>query len=372
MPMSEEIRARLVAAGALDPMAADVSLRVQALEKLLDLGASPEELIEHSSDLGYVASRLVNGAQPTMTRRELAERCGLPPTLVDRLFLAAGIPDVGIDTPWANEGDVPMLQTFAAASAIFGEDTTMQLARVVGVSTGRIAGAVASAYRTAVAPRAADADPSGLAAVESNVELAELLPTFMSAVEHLLRRHIVASTRPSTEAAAAGYDSARLCVAFVDLVGSTALAEQLSTAELSVVLTEFESMACDLVVQADGRVVKLIGDEIMFTNENPARGVRTVLAIQAALRAHARLPAARAGVATGDVLTRDGDCFGPTVNLAARLVAVAAPDEALVDEITREDAAIAGVQATTLGPRDVRGFTQPVNVAVIRADGSAV
>src|SRR3954447_4459396 len=73
--IDEKLWADLVGAGVTDPGADYAARRKRALELLIGLGATVEELKEHASDLGYVAARIVNGAQPTMTRRQLAERC---------------------------------------------------------------------------------------------------------------------------------------------------------------------------------------------------------------------------------------------------------------------------------------------------------
>jgi adenylate cyclase len=229
-----------------------------------------------------------------------------------------------------------------------------------------MADAIASAYRTAVASQAAEIDPTGLTLVESNIQLAELLPTFMTAVEQLLRRHIVTATKPMTDAASLGYDSSRLCVGFVDLVGSTALAQRLEMTELSAALSEFETVACDAVVGNGGRVVKLIGDEIMFTDVTPDSAVHTALAIGAELRQHPGLPAVRAGLAYGDVLIRDGDCFGPTVNLAARLAGVAQADQIIVDASTAGNLAEKDLEVEQQGERRLKGFATPVTTFTVQ------
>ncbi|MGC1799818.1 MAG: adenylate/guanylate cyclase domain-containing protein, partial [Solirubrobacterales bacterium] len=123
----------------------------------------------------------------------------------------------------------------------------------------------------------------------------------------------------------AGYESQRMCVGFVDLDGSTVLAQRLSTRELGTVLTEFEHVAADTVTSAGGRVVKLIGDEVLYTASDEASACTIALNLATTFTDHP--VAVRAGVAGGDVLLRDGDVFGPVVNLAARAVKVAAAGE---------------------------------------------
>src|SRR2546430_20628 len=97
-------------------------------------------------------------------------------------------------------------------------------------------------------------------------EAAALMPTVNAALDILLRQHVIAARRTILgDAADAGYEIQRMCVGFVDLVGSTALAQRLSTRELGSVLTQFEHVAADSVTSAGGRVVQLIGDEVLYT-----------------------------------------------------------------------------------------------------------
>jgi adenylate cyclase len=190
-------------------------------------------------------------------------------------------------------------------------------------------------------------------------------------VELLLRRHLVNLSRPQS-GSAVGYESQYLVVGFVDLVGSTALAAALPTADLSVALSRFESTACDLVVGNGGRVVKLIGDEIMFTAPDAATGLRVARALVDAFEADPVLPPVRAGLAAGDVLTRDGDCFGPVVNLASRIVGSGDPGEILLDAAVGRagDGVGGGDTLEPLEPRALKGFAEPVPLLRVRSAAS--
>src|SRR5207302_3522276 len=118
--------------------------------------------------------------------------------VVNRLALAVGLPDPGSDLPSANDDDVAMVQTFVAAAGLFGEEAALQLARVVGTATARMADAIASTYRTSVARRAIETDTSGLSMVDANLELEALLPLFMTAVQQLLKRQVDLHSPPSS------------------------------------------------------------------------------------------------------------------------------------------------------------------------------
>jgi len=105
--------------------------------------------------------------------------------------------------------------------------------------------------------------------------------------------------------------------------------------------------------------VKLLGDEAMFVAASPAEAV----AIACALVAAPDLPELRIGLATGAVLTRGGDVFGSTVNLAARLVELAVPGQVLADPVTARGLLdLDGVAVTSIGPRHVSGFEHDIEV----------
>jgi adenylate cyclase len=119
-------------------------------------------------------------------------------------------------------------------------------------------------------------------------------------------------------------------VGFVDLVGYTALAEGLDDEELGALIEHFAALAHDTVVSAGGRIVKTIGDEVMFITEDPAVAASIALRLAEASTQDEVLPDARAGLAYGPVLSREGDYFGQVVNLASRLTELAFPRTVLV------------------------------------------
>ena len=131
-------------------------------------------------------------------------------------------------------------------------------------------------------------------------------------------------------------DLQSLSVGFVDLVGSTTLANTLEPADLAAALTHFDASSSEIVTQHGGRVIKLIGDEVMFVAADADTAADVAVALVDALDTDDVLPPARASVASGEVVARDGDYSGPIVNLAARAVTVARPSSVLVDRATRD------------------------------------
>jgi adenylate cyclase len=120
-------------------------------------------------------------------------------------------------------------------------------------------------------------------------------------------------------------------IGFVDLVGSTEVLRTLTVSELAAAVDRFELAVWDLVTAAGGRVVKLIGDEAMFVVDEPADACR----LASAMIGHPAYPV-RVGLAYGPSVALHGDYYGPTVNLAARLVAVAPPSSVLVSDAVKD------------------------------------
>src|SRR5580765_3765165 len=143
-------------------------------------------------------------------------------------------------------------------------------------------------------------------------------------LEYTWKRHlqVAARRRMVREAGAAEGDHAQ-AVGFADLVGFTALSQQLDDHELAVIVDRFEATAYDIVGSLGGRVIKMIGDEVMFAVDDVAPAVEIALSLAEAYHDDESLSDVRVGLAYGPVLEREGDLFGPTVNLASRIVSIA-------------------------------------------------
>jgi class 3 adenylate cyclase len=118
------------------------------------------------------------------------------------------------------------------------------------------------------------------------------------------------------------------------------------------------------VTSAEGRVVKLIGDEVLYTASDEASACTIALNLATTFTDRPIVPAVRAGVAGGDVLLRDGDVFGPVVNLAARAVKVAAAGEVVAPVAV---AAAARIRAQMLGRQQLKGFDDDVELCRLLA-----
>jgi adenylate cyclase len=354
--------------GLYDPTDEHAALRLELLRYLVDLGASADDLIVYRDTLPGLPAVLAIRGGPLLTVEEVGQRSGLAVEEVRRLVRAAGFPDPQPGARVLTEGLAAIAANATAVADVFGEEVQYQLLRVMGYAMARVADAVLSAFLVNVEPAARREDPVGLGVARANVEAASLLPLVAPALDLLFRQHLLAAQRTvlaDADADLVGYETQRLVVGFVDLVGSTELGEQLSLPELGAVLRTFEQLAADTITAGGGRVVKLIGDEILYTSPDAGPACSVALDLSEACDLHPLIPAVRGGLASGKVMMRDGDVFGPVVNLAARAVKAAQPGEVLV---TADLADAAGLRTESRGLRRLKGVTGDIELRhVIRS-----
>ena len=141
------------------------------------------------------------------------------------------------------------------------------------------------------------------------------------------------------------------------MAGFTTLTRRSSEAELRHVLTAFETLANEVVSEHRGQIVKTIGDEILYVADTPADTAAAALDLVERAADDDSLPALRAGVAFGEVVSRMGDVYGQTVNIASRLTSVARADSVLIDEGLYEALADDdGFVLRPMRPVSVRGY----------------
>ena len=151
-----------------------------------------------------------------------------------------------------------------------------------------------------------------------------------------------------------------VAIGFADLAGYTSLSAELDAGNLAAFVGRWEEVAYDTVARHGGRVVKTIGDEVMFAGL-AAQVARTAIALRDAA-ADAGLPPVRSGLAAGMVVARDGDFYGPVVNLASRLTEIAPAGAIYASAALHDDlAADASYAWAPLGRRDLRSIG-PVEV----------
>jgi adenylate cyclase len=254
-----------------------------------------------------------------------------------------------------------VLHSLAAAIAVFGEEAVLAFTRVLGSSLARIAEAGDAMFvRQVEGPMRAGGSTDAQVArtAREAVEVFLGVPTVMA---DLWRRHAAAALERSRAARGEGvFDRFHLAVGFADLVGFTALAARLDNAELGAAVADFEREAADRATAGGARLVKSMGDAAMIVGADTVAVAGVVADLVEFVHDHPVLTELRAALAVGDLVAREGDYYGPEVNLAARAVKEADPGEL----VTTADAAAAleaaGWAVEALGPRPLRGFDEPI------------
>jgi adenylate cyclase len=154
-------------------------------------------------------------------------------------------------------------------------------------------------------------------------------------------------------------------VAFVDLTGYTQLAASAGDHDAVRAATLLHSLALDAARVHNGRVVKLLGDGVVLRYPSAREAVSSVAALMREI-ARAGLPPAHAGIAAGPIIARDGDIYGHTVNLAARIASHASAGELLVHTDISESVKEEGFEQEDAGEASLKGIVEPVQLSRVR------
>jgi len=248
-------------------------------------------------------------------------------------------------------------------SSVLGFEPVLGLARVMGAAMSRIGDATSTVVRGRMPSMSVAVSGSEVTTARSFAAVAGIVPRVGAALDTLYRHHLE-SARMHFERTdswdVVGEGGIRVGVGFADLSGFTGMTQQMSMDNLSQLLSRFEEIAADVVADHGARLVKFLGDAVMYVAADAVTAVAVAEGLVEA--AHVRGLTARAGVTVGTVLALDGDYFGPVVNLAARLVALAEPGTIVVSDAVTERLGGRRV-AESLGPQPIRGFADPVPVS---------
>lgn len=293
------------------------------------------------------------GGERRYTRAEVAERAGVPVEHARILWRALGFADVSDDNVAFTDRDVAALQAVddLVRRGVIDEDRQLAMTRAMGQSLARLAEWQVSAITSALADdKAVVADGAG--------EMArELVPVMESLIGYVWRRQLAAAAGRALAVSPEELVARHLTVGFADLVGFTSLTRQVDETELAELVERFERVTSHTVAELGGRVIKTVGDEVMFAADEPAVAAEIAMRLSEEVGGVDGLPDLRVGLACGTVLARLGDLYGEPVNIASRLTSIARPGSVLVD---RDMAlALAGDKRWRLRrtpPRPVRGY----------------
>ncbi|HUR14192.1 MAG TPA: adenylate/guanylate cyclase domain-containing protein [Mycobacteriales bacterium] len=298
--------------------------------------------------------RVLLGAPMTLTRGDVLARVDLPEGLVLDVWAALGFPEVPDGVVAFTELDVQALEDSAAllATGVVDAATWLVMARTMGQSLARLAEAQLDVFRKVAADLdVTDATGAALGAAGLAVPRIEALLMFV------WRRQFAAAVQRALAFERSPDELASLTVGFVDLVDYTKSSRAWDPVRLEQTLEVFERGVSLRVTAVGGRVVKTLGDGVLFTTPSPRGAVEVALETVEAHAADEEMPTVRAGLATGAVLERLGDVYGEAVNLASRLCDEARPSSVLVDRVAAgalgddEDLSVRQLER-----RPVRGF----------------
>ncbi len=344
--------------------------RVRAVMAMRSPGISLDQLVEafkermftlQPMDQLYPVPSIVTDTTPA----ELGAELGMAEQDVIRLMIAAGFPAPVAGAPM-REDDIRLVRGLVAGGrALGGDEVVARFARTYGDAARRAADSGVAMFSENVNSPVVEARLDEDERIAVNQLAGDLMRSSEVLLGELYRRHLehtlmrlwavtaetfldqlgIRPARPETHG-----------LAFIDLTGYTALTEAGGdevAVRLAARLAEIAESAAAL---HNGRIVKLMGDGVMLHFEDGTTAVRGALALVQMI-ADSELPAAHAGVHQGPVIERDGDYFGATVNLAARVAAQAQPGEVLTTSAVA-GAPVAGLQFEPVGRRDLKGAGQ--------------
>ncbi|MDT5049822.1 MAG: hypothetical protein QOG75_5722 [Mycobacterium sp.] len=340
---------------------ADARARAGLIDYLTGLGFTADEMVEaerHGRLFGLAGDGLLWSGPQIYTLRTAADSIGVALADVEHGWAMLGLTVADPDTPALSQADVDGLATWVAMRTQMGNDAADGFLRVLGSNVARVAEAISSMIRAARPNMWLGHTGDELATAQAYREAAQFVPRIGGMIDAVHRHHLV-STRTFIEGVVSGPSASLICgVGFADLSGFTALTQTLTPAELSTMLTEFGATVSDVVHADGGRVVKFLGDAVMWVSSNPERLAKAALDLVDHPRAREVGLQVRAGLGYGEILAINGDYFGNAVNLAARLVAAAAPGQILAAVELHEQ--LPDWPAIAQEPLQLKGFDAPV------------
>ena len=342
--------------------------RLELLCQLHDAGIPLEELKQAAAEdrLALLPVELVLAREGKYSAREIAEATGQDEEAMRRQRQALGLPWVADpDAKVFTEDDLEAARRARSfAEAGFPEEATLEVSRVIGEAMSRVAAAIRNLVGERLLQPGDTERDVGLRYAELARETAPLLGPVL---EYVLNQHLVEQIRDDVISRAelqAGEilpDAREMAVCFADLSGFTRLGEVAAVEEVGAVAGRLAALASE-AAGGPVRLVKTIGDAAMLVSPEPAALVEAALTLVDAAEAEGEdFPPLHAGMARGPVVSRGGDWYGHTVNLASRIAAVAYPSSVLCEDAVHE-AEPEAFRWSRAGQRRLKGVKRPVRL----------
>ena len=337
-------------------------------------GADPEGVTEPSTeapdDVAGRIERVLLGRPASMGRREVSEGAGVQPVTARRFWHAMGF-QVVEDEAMFTEADLEALKRVAGmiSDEKVSEELAIGMTRAFARTSDRLAvwqtQLVAESLTAPHSEELEGRDSRSVPEQQVAADAAVLLATICDDIEPLLvyvwRRHLtnaIARMLADADPTVHSDPSAPIrVVGFADLVSFTSFVRRMSERQLARVVQRFELLASDVITEHGGRVIKTVGDEVLFVHTEAAAASAIALDLVDAMAEDELLPPVRVGLAHGRVVSRLGDVFGMTVNKASRITAVTPSGHVYVDDdMARVLGEVSGFSAIERGRRVLRGI----------------
>lgn len=267
--------------------------------------------------------------RPRYRSSEIAEKAGMPLEDARRIWRAMGFAEPPDDGPFFTDADLEALVTAKnfLQAGYADLELIVTMTRVLSRSLALAASAQADAIRDRILDPGTTADED---------EIPSLLRDLETLLLHIWRRHLSATLETENTLADSETETEGSTAGFADLVGFTRLSRHLSDEGLTQLVERFDSQTQEIVSELGGRIVKTIGDEVMFVMKEAAGAAEAAIRMIEAFPDDGEPPTVRVGLATGPLVKYRGDYFGPTINLASRAVGEARAGTVLAADETRE------------------------------------
>jgi adenylate cyclase len=328
------------------------------------------------------------GGERKLRRREVAAGAGVSILSARKIWRALGFPNFGDEDVAFTERDQAALSRILdlVRAGLLTEEAAISVTRSIGQMTDRM---VVWQIEALVEDMVSE---QGIPDAVARKKLVAQLPALVDSLEEILvysyRRQLNAGVQRLAVRAEAGLQASEegregdeddsplplaRAVGFADLVSYTSLSRRMNEKTLAQLVQRFENKCAEIISVGGGRLVKTVGDEVLYIAETPAAGAEISLALAQAFTEDEILPQCRVSMVWGRILSRLGDIYGPTVNLAARLTTLAQPGTVLVDAMTA--AALGQDDRFVLVPQkseNVRGFGEIHPVMLARGRGKGL
>lgn len=266
------------------------------------------------------------GDPPTLSGLDIADRVGIPIEVARERWRSLGFSAVEDDDVVFTEADLRAMQRTQKLHVLglVDDEQESALIRTMGRSFARLA-----EWQVGLLGRAVDVDT--MEVEELSALMSEIIPLIDEVQGYVWRRHLLNAAARQLLAPGQGLEDATMAVGFADIVGYTRHSRSLTRAELGRLVDDFEARAQQVVTEFGGRIIKTIGDEVLFVADTAPDAADIGLLLAEEHRHDEDFPELRVGLAFGQVLHRLGDVYGPVVNMAARLTSIARPGRVLVD-----------------------------------------